>query len=236
MSEAYRKWMRENPQDYQLAHQRGLLGQIKKDLGWVDIRWTKQKVLNEALKYNLLDEWRKKSPKSYGAAVRNKWLKDATKHMLRKEKPKGYWDFDAILEDANKYQTLQEWVKKSCSGYGAAKRKGVYKRVKEIMGWKGRVKWTKKNVIAESKNHKSKTSFRKNKGAYQYAVKNNILHMCEPYKQSERRVRNSLTLSIAIGDAIKHKTLKAWYTKSKSIYTTAWKNGWLPEIKKKMGW
>lgn len=56
--------------------------------GWINdffdnsiIRWTKEMAHQEALKYETKVEFKYGSSKAYGAASRNKWIDDITKHM-----------------------------------------------------------------------------------------------------------------------------------------------------------
>jgi hypothetical protein len=44
-------------------------------------KWTKEKVLEDALKYSTLQEWRRNSGSAEGSARKYGWLKEATKHM-----------------------------------------------------------------------------------------------------------------------------------------------------------
>ena len=60
-------------------------------LGGSSIYWTKEKCLEEALKYNHRVEYQKYNHSSYNSALLNKWLDEICQHMTLQQKPNGYW-------------------------------------------------------------------------------------------------------------------------------------------------
>lgn len=86
--------------------------------------WTKQKCLEEVLKYKTVTEFKKNSRGAHGAAIRNGWLDELCKHMpINKIVRKPYTKVECNIE-AKKYKTRSEWEKNNRGTYRAAHRKG----------------------------------------------------------------------------------------------------------------
>ena len=80
--------------------------------------WTFDKVKQEAEKYGTKVEFSKGNTSAYQAAYKNNWLDDVTKHMVKKEtNPRGYWTYDMVKQEAEKYNTRTEFWKGSGSAY-----------------------------------------------------------------------------------------------------------------------
>ena len=83
--------------------------------------WTYDMVKQEAEKYNTRTEFDKGNTSAYQAAQKNNWLDDVTKHMVKKEtNPKGYWTYDMVKQEAEKYNTRTEFWKGSSGAYTVA--------------------------------------------------------------------------------------------------------------------
>jgi len=89
-------------------------------------KWTKDKVLESAKKEKHRARWKENEPAAYGAAVKKRWLKEATAHMKLLSQ-KGKWSKKAVLTNAKKYKWKSDWFKNSQSAYGAAKRNGWFR-------------------------------------------------------------------------------------------------------------
>jgi glutamate formiminotransferase len=114
-----------SPGAYNSAYREKWLDDVTKhmELYKKPIYWTFDKVKEEAEKYNTRGEFIKGSPSAYGAAYREKWLDDVTKHMVQKDRiPWGYWTFDKVKQEVEKYNTKNEFRNGSPSAYAAAYR------------------------------------------------------------------------------------------------------------------
>ena len=95
--------------------------QVMKPSGY----WTYEKVEEEAKKYNTRGEFQKGSRSAYSIAYNNKWLDNITDHMVQREiKPKGYWTYEKVEEEAKKYNTKGEFAKGSSRAYNKASQNG----------------------------------------------------------------------------------------------------------------
>ena len=66
-----------------------ILNEIKKIIN-ERIKWTKELVQDEAIKYNTRVEFQKKSANAYEAARRNGWLDDVTGHMIKLKREQNF--------------------------------------------------------------------------------------------------------------------------------------------------
>jgi len=81
----------------------------------------------DAKKYKTRYEWASKSNSIYKYAYTHGWLVDCCKHMKRFGNSYGhnrYWTKERIQAEANKYDSLFQWRKKSNASYQAAGRYG----------------------------------------------------------------------------------------------------------------
>jgi hypothetical protein len=89
-------------------------------------------------------------------------------------------------------------------------------------------KWTKENVIEESKKYSSRTDFcHLAKSAYAAALKHGWLSEM-PWLESTRR--QSWTKEEVIAEASKYTTLKEFVANASGAYQAAKRNDWLKDI------
>jgi len=86
-------------------------------------RWTEKNVLEDARNYTEYGDW--VGTCSYQAAYAMDMLEEASKHMTRTLRPRGYWTLERLKVEALKYTTRKEWQKTPGAGYHAALRQGV---------------------------------------------------------------------------------------------------------------
>lgn len=82
-----------------------------------NIRWTKEKCQEEALKYSTRNEFFKKCANAYNACIRNKWIEEVCSHMISPNKPNNYWTKERCAEEALKYKSRSEFEKNSPFAY-----------------------------------------------------------------------------------------------------------------------
>lgn len=104
-------------------------------MGGKEIKWTKELIMKEALKYNTRSEFRKKSPKGYDAAIRNNLLDVVCSHMKYLNKS---WTKEKIQEVALKYNSRGDFQKYSPNEYSIAHKhkwiSDVCKHIKQQRG------------------------------------------------------------------------------------------------------
>lgn len=83
--------------------------------------WTKEKVFEEARKYQTKKEFIRCNNSVYVIACRNKWIKQMT-WFIEGKRPNGYWTKEKVFEVAKRYSTKVEFKKENPSAYQIAKR------------------------------------------------------------------------------------------------------------------
>jgi len=94
------------------------------------MKWTTEKLQEEANKYQTRSEFYKNNASYYVAARHNKLLDELFKNHKNKgycdyKKYSGYWTKEKLQEEANKYKTRGEFTKNNKSAYSSA----VYKKL-----------------------------------------------------------------------------------------------------------
>lgn len=134
--------------------------------------WSDKDLSEEALKYNSLNQFKRKSRTAYGLAIKRNLLKKICTHMDKRHK----WKETSVKAEAKKYQTKIEFLKASRSAYRFASNKGILEEVCRHM--KRRINiagyWSKNRVIQESKKYNTRRSFKVGcEVAYNKVLKNN---------------------------------------------------------------
>jgi hypothetical protein len=124
-------WRKNNNKSYQAARKNGwaskcitYMQQIQTSctnhLGKAKNVWTLEKCKEVAMQYQSSTDWRKNNRLSYGAAIRNSWLKVCTAHM---QKAKNLWTFEKCKNEALKYKKISDWRRSQNNSYQAARRR-----------------------------------------------------------------------------------------------------------------
>lgn len=103
-------------------------------LGGNNNKWTKESVHAIALNAKSRKEFQSIANGAYQTALKNKWIDDVCSHMVPKQKPAGYWDDkETTFAEAQKYNKMRDFEKKSGSAYNACRRNGWVDEVREAM-------------------------------------------------------------------------------------------------------
>jgi predicted GIY-YIG superfamily endonuclease len=135
--------------------------------------WTKEKCVEEALKYQTRSEFNKGCDSAYSKARKNGWLDEVCGHMVKVIKASGYWNQERCAEDALKYETRLGFQKQSESAYSSARKNGwldaICAHMVEIKKAKGY--WTKERCLEEALTYETRTDFSIScNGAYKVAL------------------------------------------------------------------
>jgi predicted GIY-YIG superfamily endonuclease len=155
-------------------------------LGGITKIWTKERCQEVALKYKTRNEFRKNSGGAYKSSLRNGWLDDVCSHMIRKNKPNGYWTKERCQEEALKYKTRTEFRKNSGGAYKSSLRNNFLNEICSHMIQKQKPNgyWTKERCQEEALKYKTRNEFQKKNAAYYSALKNSWLDDFFPIKRN----------------------------------------------------
>ena len=102
-----------------------------KDYTWFTLlwqeKWNKETCYEEAKKYTTLDDFVSTNGSCYATACKNKWIDDYT-WLVRKRTRRGYWqNYENCYNEAKKYKTMTDFMRKSSGAYKSAFKKGWIK-------------------------------------------------------------------------------------------------------------
>jgi predicted GIY-YIG superfamily endonuclease len=140
--------------------------------------WTKEECTKEALKYNSKVDFIKYCVSAYNSAIKNGWLEEITKHMIRPTPYNKKWDKNACKNEALKYSSRVDFQKKSGSAYVSAYMNGWLDDICSHMQRpaNSRIIWNKETCRIEALKYKTRSEFsKKAKRAHIVAIKLDIL-------------------------------------------------------------
>jgi predicted GIY-YIG superfamily endonuclease len=130
-------------------------------LGGNKLKWDRETIRVEALKYNNLSDFYIRAPSAIQAAksLGEDFYQDVIKHMSKKIT---YWTDEMLRDEALKYDTKNKFAKGSNKAYNAAKRRGeeFFNSITSHMQ-KLRRSWTEDELRNEALKYDTKTKFRK---------------------------------------------------------------------------
>ena len=185
----------------------------------------------EALKYKTRQEFRHGSNSAYEYARKHHLLDTICNHMTR-PLPKVKWTDEAILEEAKKYSSKDDFRKACSAAYTIAHKRGIIEKVCSHMAStrKKRDYWTFEQCQKAASKYQSRNDFKKNDGsAYSTAVRNGwIEQICSNMVKPAPKIK--WTHEKLAEEAKKYNSKKDFKLFSHSAYVTAVRNGVLDDI------
>ena len=192
-----------------------------------EVYWTFDRCLASAKKYTNRTLWFQHEVPASRAARTKGWLQECCAHMTKGKKANGFWTLEKCIEEAKKYKTLSEWIRKSGSSHQKAMKKGWISACSSHMTspQKPSGYWTLERCKEDSMHFTSRTLWaRGSNSAYLTAQRNNWLDQCCEHM---RTIRETWTFEKCHKRALRYVS-KAQFEKNDSkAYRAAYKNGWL---------
>lgn len=160
-----RSEFKKNSHKYTIARRMGVLDTVCKHMKHGSLKWTKEALIEEALKYTSRLEFCKKKSGAYSAAQQMKILDEICKHMIRPERTvndqasKLKWSIDIIKKEALKYNTPNEFCNGSRNLYKSASYQGILDEVCSHMTRIKHKKWTHDELLTEALKYKTRNEF-----------------------------------------------------------------------------
>ena len=148
------------------------------------------------------------------------------------------WTYDAVEEEAKKYNRRSDFLKGSSSAYTRASLQNwldnVTKHMEQVVKPNGY--WTYGKVEEEAKKYNTRLEFSKGSGsAYSIALKNNwIDDVTKHIPHIEKNPRGYWTYDTVKEEAKKYNTRLEFQKEASSAYRIARKSGWLDNLTKHM--
>lgn len=154
---------------YQMAWRNGWLDDVCQHMSispvYSDVRWDRDRVMIEALKYKSRSAFKRGCSGAYCHALNSGFLDDACAHMSDAYRK---WTDEDLAFEAAKYSTRKDFQSGSYSAYRHAHRRGMIDAVCAHM--EGKMQWDRDSVIAEAAKYSIRSEFRMmSGGAYNYA-------------------------------------------------------------------
>ena len=150
--------------------------------------WTKEKLQDEVNKYKTRKEFRNNNRNAYLAALNNKMMEELFKNHINNgynenRKINGYWTEEKLQEEANKYETVGEFLRNNKKAYDISHRKKILNDLFKNHTNLGRNEnrnpknyWTEENLQLEVNKYKTRGEFGRNsKSAYNISLSNKLL-------------------------------------------------------------
>jgi hypothetical protein len=229
--------------EYKKLQRNNLLERFCNDMKWKlpnqpkpSDYWTKERCIEDALKYNTKAEWVIGNSSSYNAAYKNGWVKECSIHMY-KFKDHGHWMVkENCIAEALKYKTKTEWFNASQASKSAARRNGWMEECTQHMIKRNKSKgyWTKELCLEDALKYKTRVQWQKTpKTGYHFARKNGWMEECTQHMILTKKPAGFWNKERCLEDALKYGGRYEWQKNSGS-YTAARKNGWFDECIKHM--
>lgn len=199
-------------------------------LGGSIVKWDLEACKNEAKKFTTRGEWSARNHASYSVACKNNWLELCCSHMTQIRKLPGYWTLEQCLDEANKYETKEEWRRKDPASHGAAYTKGWLEQccANMIQVRKSRGYWNLERCQEEARKCKIKREWaEKYPSSFDAAVRNEWLDECCTHMIQVQKPKGYWTLERCQEVAKNYKSRKEWRIKHPSSYSTSCQNGWI---------
>jgi len=184
--------------------------------------WTKDKCLEEAMKYDSRKKFNINSISAYNRSRKEGWLDDICSHMIQKVKPNGYWTKERCKDISLKYDRRVDFFKNDSVSYNTCQKNGWLDEVCVHM----KKEYTKEECKKMILEYNSRIEIRdKNTKLYYVLRKYKWLdELCSHMKDPKIK----WTKEKCQEESLKYKTrgdfCKTWTSK------VAIKNGWLDEI------
>ena len=232
------EWRKAEPNAYTFARKHQILISVCETFGWENLTrdnnyWTKERCLEEALKYDMKERWKKGHPHSYHTARRNNWYHELSNHMVEGCKPRNYWSYELCKSEALKYEIKEHWKKQSPQSYQAAARNGWYHELTTHMVevTKPAGYWTKERCLEHAKHFTTVSEWLKaNSTPCTNARLNGWYDECTAHMIRVQVPANYWkNKERCIEEALKYKTKGDWGKNNSASYMSAKKNGWFDE-------
>ena len=182
--------------------------------------WTKERVLEEAKKYETRSEFYNNSCGAYEAARRNNWLDELCFKEVRK--PAGYWTYEMCYKAAKECKTIKEFYIKYKTGYTHSCKNGWLDSFDWLKSKK--TNWTYERCKEEAIKYSSKSEFQRGCGsAYSVARKKGWIN---DWFVNKINPNNTWTYERCKEEAMKYDTLKDFREKSAAAYCVSSQKGW----------
>jgi hypothetical protein len=229
-------FQKNSPSLYQLALKRGLLDDLFPDRkigSGRTLKYSDDEIRQEALKYNSQNEFIKNSPSLYQLARKRGLLDDLFPDRQRGKGRTIKYSDDEIRQEASKYNSQNEFMKKNINLFTLARRRNMLDDLfpDRKRGSGGQNKKPDDEIRQEASKYNSQNEFRKgNRRMFDLAWKRGMLDDLFP----GRKIGGGRTLKYSDDEirqeALKYNSQNEFIKNSPSLYQLALKRGLLDDL------
>jgi len=201
-------------------------------LGGANRKWTKEKCIQEALKYKTRGDFFKGNDSAYNSSRKYGWFEEICSHMTWVNRPNGYWTKERCHEKALLYKTRSEFKGGFPSAYKSARERKILDEICDHMAdtRKPNGYWTKEKCHEKALLCESKIELKeKYISAYQIVYRNGWGNEIYSHMKPKDRTRK-WTKEKCHEKALLCKSRKEFEDRFPSAYGAAGKKGWKDEI------
>jgi len=178
------------------------------------LKWTEEKLIADAKRFETRNEWCSGSRGAYAAAQR-RGLLDVCCAGMRQVKTS--WTDEDLINDASRFETRNEWRLNSNRAYKTAILRGLLEVCCAAMH--NRFTWTTEALIEDASRFATRKEWRRNSGgAYSVAKSRGLLGAC---CAGMRQLRTDWTDEALIAGASRFTTRADWRRDSPNAYSAA---------------
>jgi hypothetical protein len=195
-------------------------------------KWTKDTVLKIAAAYSTRQQWRNSHTSSYNVAKYHGWYEEATKHMKRELKPRGYWTLKKCQTVSKKFKTVSEWQREHAASYLAAYRNEWIEPCSSHMSSTQNPKryWTKGKCLAKASLYSSRSEWKRSDSrSFRAAEDNSWIDECARHMKRLHAPKGYWTLERCKAEARKYTSSSEWDENHAASYQAATSSKWLTE-------
>lgn len=186
-----------------------------------EIYWTKEKCIDEALKFNNRAMFKKKSGGAYNASIRGGWLSEVCSHMKMSGNRFNRLVYVYKFSDNYVYIGLTYNIEERDEKHRIDKRSSVYKHIKKT-GLIPELTFTKYMHVDKASKLEGDTLEKYKKNGFL------ILNKAKTGIIGGNNIK--WTFEKCLEEAKKSKTRKEFYDKNNSAYNSARRYGWLDKV------
>ena len=180
------------------------------------LKWTKDKVLKEALKFTTKREFITEASGAYAAAKRYNIVDEACEHMVTLRKTK--WTLEEVSKEAKKYTTRTDFMKLSSGAYQHACKSNYLDSVCEHMSSKFK-RITMDEIVQTAKKYTTIAEFRQDhERLYEAAQRRGLLKTALGHLTGSIKI---WTIEELIIEAKKYSSKTLFYASNESAYIAA---------------
>ena len=196
------------------------------------MKWTKEKCKEEALKYRNRNDFKINSG-AYRPSLKNNWLDEISKHMMKPYEKNIIWTKEKCKEEALKYNIRKDFKNKNGAAYNSAYNNNWLNEICNdmIQPYKKNNYWIKEKCQKEALKYNSRNDFKKGSPvAYSKSIKIKWMDEICLHMNSKYHSDNYYTKEKCKEEALKYKSRIDFCKGSNTYYKKSLKNNWMDEI------